>query len=112
MTTQKLYRFSDGSFDTILGYCIKNAIRYEVKTNRSWYDLIDRRKYNRMDNAEQAVYEAKLKKAAAKPQYRAWTSADTFIVCTMKEYMAAIWILMATTNSVRKSHACTRSSVH
>lgn len=88
-TSQKLYRFSDGTTDTLLGYCIKNATRYEVSTNRSWYNLIDRMKYFRMDNDEQRVYEEKLKKKAAKPEYRVW-NGDTFIVITKRDYLAAI----------------------
>lgn len=89
LTNQKLYRFSDGTIDTLLGYCIKNATRYEVSTNRSWFDLIDRRKYFRMNNDEQRVYEEQLKKKAAKPEYRAW-NGDTFIVITKRDYLAAI----------------------
>lgn len=89
-TDGKLYRFADGTVSTINDWCIRNAVRYEVKKDRSWYDLIDRRKYNRMDGAEQAEYEKRLKAEAAKPQYRAWTDADTFIVITKRDYLAAM----------------------
>lgn len=90
MADQKLYRFADGTVSTMREWCIKNAVRYEMKTNRSWFDLIDRRKHHRMNNEEQAEYEKKLKIAAAKPQYRAWTNSDTCMVITKREYLAAI----------------------
>lgn len=88
-TSDKLYKFSDGTVSTIREWCARNAVRYEIKKDRSWYDLIDRQKYHRMDGNEQAEYEKRLKIEAAKPQYRAWKDADTFIVITRREYLAA-----------------------
>lgn len=37
-----------------------------------WHDLIDRKKYNRMNGFEQEAYEAQLKKKAQKVKYRAY----------------------------------------
>jgi len=88
--SSKLYRFSDGTVGTVLEWCRKNAVRYDMVTNRSHYNMINRRKFHGMDNDEQKVYEDRLKAQAVKPEYRAYSSDDVYVVITKRDYMAAI----------------------
>ena len=55
---------------------------------RSWYDLLDRRRWNSLDHDGQREYEALLKKRAEKPEYRAWRG-DRFVVIAKATYEKA-----------------------
>ncbi|HPT72139.1 MAG TPA: hypothetical protein PLE74_07645 [Candidatus Cloacimonadota bacterium] len=62
----------------------------EVKID--WHDLIDRRKYNRMNGLEQEAYEAELKMKAEKSIYRAYYG-DTYQQISQSTYTWAKEVL-------------------
>ena len=84
----KAFRFPEGVM-TEEDWVRDHAARVE-EVEVDWHSLIDRKKFNRMDNDEQKVYEAQLKKKAEKPQYRAWRGdRDTFYTISKETYTKA-----------------------
>jgi len=81
-----LHRFPEGTF-TEKDWVEKHAERVE-EYRTSWQNLINRRKWNQMDGAEQKAYEAKAKETAKKPLYRAW-KGETFYDISRDTYLWA-----------------------
>lgn len=79
----RLMRFPEGTM-TEAEWVRNHADRVE-EVRESWLNLFDRNKFNRMDYAEQARYEAGLKKQAEKPVYRAW-KGDKFYAVSAASY--------------------------
>lgn len=82
---EKLFRFSEGTM-TEKDWVSRYAGRVVEHYRKSHYDLIDKKKWNRMDAAEQKEYEDKLKKKIEQPEYRAYRkNEDEIFVVVSKD---------------------------
>jgi len=83
----KLFRFPEGVM-TETEWVQRHADRVE-EFKVDWTAFFDRRKFNQMGgHGEQEEYEARLKKKAEKPLYRAW-KGDTYQIISKSTYDAA-----------------------
>lgn len=82
--TGRVFRFTEGVM-TERDWVQKYADRVE-EVRVDWHSFItSRRKWNNMDGHEQEAYEARLKKKAEKPVYRAW-KGDIYQVISKSTY--------------------------
>jgi hypothetical protein len=82
--SDRLVRFTEGVM-TEKEWVQQNAGRVEEFYYKDWHSLIDKKKWNRMDNDEQREYEAKLKKKIEKPEFRAYRKSDDSVFVTISK---------------------------